>query len=405
VGETIHRRGSRRDARTLAVGRLISIAGSTAAGIALSSVLWQRTHDAAWVAAGALGSSLVTGLVTPLVGPYADRFDRRRLMVASDVAAACAFGVLAGLVAMRTAPAVIVMMGAIAAVCETPFIPASRAALPNLVDDEDLGWANGLLGQVMGLSFTIGPVLGGTVTAVAGAPAALALNAISFAASAILVGRIRGRFRREGDAVRGREKGAVRAGFRFVAADRLLRATVFSGFVAFIGVGFMIATNPAFADHNGAGALGLGVLWTGWGVGSILGARLAGRLVLPGREVRTAVIGFALQATAILLAAALPFWVAAAALALGGVGSGIADPARQTLVMRRSPDEIRGRVFATMEAVGWSSFAISLVAAGVLVTRLGDRPSYLVAGLLFLVGTVQMVAMAGRGALRSGVGT
>ncbi len=402
MSESIHKAG-RGDARIVALGRLISLAGSSAAGIALAAVLWRRTHDPAWVAAGALSSSLVAGLVTPLVGPFADRFDRRRLMVGSDVAAAIAFSVLAALVAMEAQPLLIVLMGAVAAVCETPFIPASRAALPNLVDDDDLPWANGLIGQVMGLSFTVGPVLGGVVTGVLGAPAALLLNAVSFAASAVLVRRIRGSFRRGGDAVVGREKGAVRAGFRFVASDRLLRATIFSGFVAFIGVGFMIATNPSFADHNGAGALGLGVLWTGWGVGSIVGARLSTRVLRHGREALVAVVGFALQASAILLASALPFWVVAAALSLGGVGSGIADPARQTLVMRRSPDAIRGRVFATMEAVGWTSFAISLVAAGALVARLGDRPSYLIAGLLFVVGTVQMVVMVGPHRLRSAV--
>ena len=390
----------RREARRLAVARLISISGSIAASVALASVLYERTGSAAWVAGGALATSLVAGTVTPLTGSLADRMDRRRLMIGSDLTACAAFLLLAILIAITASPLLLVLAAGIGAVCETPFVPASRAALPNLVDDVDLPWANGLLGQVSGLSFAVGPLIGGALAGFVSPTAAMAFNALSFVASALLVISIRQSFQHSGFTRSHHERGAIKAGFRFVADDRLLRAVIFSGFVAFIGVGFIIAANPAFADVEGGGAIGLGCLWAGWGVGSILGAGFAPRLLAPGREVSVAVLGFGLQAGAILAAAVLPFWIAVIGLTVGGLGGGIADPARQTLVQRRSPDAIRGRVASVMEAVGWSSFAVSLVAAGVLVDRIGIRPSYALAGVLFIAGTALMIVMAGGKALR-----
>lgn len=390
----------RANAKRLAIARLISVSGTVAASIALAAVLYSRTGSAAWVAAGALATSLVAGIVTPITGALADRMDRRRLMIASDIAAAIVYGVLAVLIATKAPPIVLVLAAGLGAVFESPFVPASRAALPNLVDDNDLPWANGLLGQVAGLSFAVGPLVGGALAAFIGAPWAMALNAVSFVASAVLVAMITASFQRAGEVAQTRRSGAVREGFRFVAADRILRAVIFSGFVAFIGVGFVIAANPAFAEGSGAGEVGLGALWAGWGIGTMIGASYAHRLIQPGREVGVAVLGFGMQSAALLAASVLPFWVAVAGLTVGGLGGGIADPARQTLVQRRAPDAIRGRVFSVMEAVGWSSFAVSLVAAGVLVDRIGVRPSYLVAGALFVAGTALMAALAGRSSFR-----
>jgi len=393
-------RRARTDARRLALARLISMSGSSAAAIALAAELWSRTGDPVWVAAAALSTSLVAGLLTPFAGALVDRHDRRRLMLGSDLLGGLVFCVLAVAAVLEAPPLLLVLLAGAAAICETPFVPASRAALPNLVDDGDLPWANALLAQVGGLSFALGPVAGGLLAAAIGAPAALAVNAASFVCSLGLVWSIRRSFG-GGPGRVARTRGAVREGFGFVLGDSLLRATILSGFVAFIGVGFVIAANPALADLLGAGAVGLGALWGGWGVGTIVGARVGGWLLRDDRLVAWAVVGFALQALGLTLIWQLPsITTVVLAVGLGGLGGGLADPARQTLIQRRAPDAVRGRVFATMEAVGWSSFAVSLVAAGVLVERVGIRPSYLLAGMLFAFGTLLMAALAGPRALR-----
>ncbi len=370
------------------------MAGSSAAAIALAAELWTRTGDPVWVAAAALSTSLVSGLLTPFAGALVDRNDRRRMMIGSDALGGVVFCALAVAVFLQAHPLLLVLLAGTAAVCETPFLPASRAAVPNLVSDEDLPWANALIAQVGGISIMLGPVIGGVLAAGIGAPTALAVNAASFVASLWLISRIRGSFGNRPCGM-AREAGAVRAGFRFVAGDRLLRAVIASGFVAFIGVGFVIAANPAMADLLGAGAAGLGAMWAAWGLGVIVGARISPALLRGDRLVTWAVAGFALQGAGQLLVWQLPtIETVLVAFVIGGLGGGIADPARQTLIQRRAPDAVRGRVFATMEAVGWTSFAISLVAAGALVERVGIRPSYLVSGALFMIGTLLMAVLA-----------
>lgn len=390
-------RHPRRDARRLALARLISIAGNVAAGVALAAVLWERTHSAAWVAAGALSTSLVAGTVTPFMGALADRHDRRRVMIGSDLGAALAYLGVAVLIATDAPPVTYLLAAALGAVCESPFVPASRAAMPNLVRDEDLGWANGLLGQVAGLSFAVGPLVGGALTGLVSAGAAMSFNAFTFVLSAWLVTSISGRFSDGSPRMADRPGRMVRDGFGVVWRSPVLRAIIGSGFIAFIGVGFIIAANPALADRAGAGPIGLGALWAGWGLGTIVGASIVSRLLRPGAELRIVVIGFALQATALSAAAVLPFWLVVASQTIGGFGGGLTDPGRHTLIQRLVVDRMRGRVVAVMETVGWLSFAISLVAAGSLVDTIGLRESYAVAGGLFFAGTVLLVVLtAGR---------
>ena len=389
-------RPPRADARRLALARLISMAGNMAAGIALAAVMWERTHSSAWVAAGALSTSLVAGIVTPITGALADRYDRRRVMIGSDLLAAVAFGLLAGLVAVDAPPATFLVAAAIGAVMESPFVPASRAALPNLVTDEDVPWANGLLGQVSGLSAAVGPLAGGALTGFLSGSVALGFNAVTFVASAWLVHSIRRSFSGDAAAAHASRRSMVREGFGVVRRTPLVRGVIVSGFVAFIGVGFVIAANPALADQEGAGPIGLGALWAGWGIGTIIGATLAPRFLQPERELAIVIIGFTLQGLALGAAAVLPFWFVVASQSLGGIGGGLADPARHTLIQRTVADHLRGRVIAVMEAAGWMSFAISLVAAGLLVDVIGLRESYALASALFLVGTLLLVALRGR---------
>lgn len=390
-------RPPRADARRLALARLISIAGNMAAAIALAAVMWERTHSSAWVAAGALSTSLVAGTITPITGALADRYDRRRVMIGSDLLAAVAYGLLAALVALHAPPATLLIAAALGAIMESPFVPASRAALPNLVSDEDVPWANGLLGQVSGLSAALGPLTGGALTGLLSGSVALGFNAVTFVVSAWLVRSIRRSFAAEGVQTHPSRRSMVREGFAVVRRTPIVRGVIVSGFVAFIGVGFVIAANPALADREGAGPIGLGALWAGWGVGTILGATVAPRLLRPGRELPVVIVGFLLQGVALGAAAVLPFWFVVVSQSLGGIGSGLADPARQTLIQRTVADHLRGRVIAVMEAAGWMSFAISLVAAGLLVDVIGLRESYALASMLFLAGTALLATLRDRG--------
>jgi MFS family permease len=375
---------------------MISVGGSSAASVALSWYLWESTRSSAWVAAGLLAHALVLGLVSTSAGALADHVDRRRLMVTSDVLACLAFAGLALAVVAGAPPLAVVVLMALAAFVESPFVVASQAAIPSLVADEDVPWANALMGRVQTIVSVIAPATGGAVAAAFGVGVVLGLNAVSFVLSAVLVVSIRGSFGgrvisgSEGDGQRPLRSRALRVAW----SSALLRATVFPGFVAFIGVGFVMVAGPQLAESYGLDALGLGAVWGSWAAGAFVASFFVQRLLAPGSEFRVAVVGLVLHSVGLgLVALTEPLVLAMVGLAIGGVGAGITAPARQTIIQRHAADDVRAGVFGVMEAIGWTSFALSFIAAGALVDVVGIRWSYGIAALLFGAGIVLMLAL------------
>ena len=89
--------------------------------------------------------------------------------------------------------------------------------------------------------------------------------------------------------------------------------------------------------------------------------------------------------------------VAIALMLAGGVADGIATVAEETLIQRRVPDAVRGRVLAAIEAAVLVSLALSFGFAGFLLEAVGPRMTYLVAGVVFAIGAL-LIAPAGAGA-------
>jgi MFS family permease len=132
------RRRSRRRVRQLATARVVSSGGSQAAQIALVYQIYTITRSGLWVAVALFGSITLGGLLGPISGWTADRFDRRRVMVLSELSAGAVY---LGLV-FAHAPVALVAGALAATILGSPFRGASAAAIPNLVGAEDLAWAN-----------------------------------------------------------------------------------------------------------------------------------------------------------------------------------------------------------------------------------------------------------------------
>ncbi|MCW2928425.1 MAG: hypothetical protein JWM86_2393 [Thermoleophilia bacterium] len=391
-------------ARRLALARFVSVFGSSAASVALSWHLWETTRSSGWVAAAFLSGSLVLGLASMPAGMLADRVDRRRLMIASDLAAAACFGLLAVAAWTDAPPLVLVLLMALGALAESPFMAASQAAIPNLVEDADLAWANALLARIQTIVSMVAPAAGGALAGLLGTQAVLGANAVSFVASAVLVASIAVRFNRDLGSERVAESvtddtGPTRTrAIRIAWRDPLLRATIFPGFVAFVGVGFAAVANPRLAERYDLGAFGLGVLWSAPMVGALVASLVVRRLLEPGREFGVVVAGFALHGVGLgIVSVTDPLALALTGMFVLGIGIGITAPARQTIIQRRSTDDVRGSLFGLMESIGWISFAVSGVAAGWFVDGVGTRGAYGVAASLFFAGVgLQLMLRTGR---------
>jgi MFS family permease len=145
-------------ARRLALSRLASLTAGSAAYIALISAIYNETGSALWVSAALFAGVVGSVVGAPAAGWIGDRFERRRVMVVSDLTAAAVASAMA--LTVDSALALTLLFG-ILAVVESPFEPSSASAMPNLVPADSLPRANALVAATSSASYLLGPLLGG----------------------------------------------------------------------------------------------------------------------------------------------------------------------------------------------------------------------------------------------------
>ena len=143
------------------------------------------------------------------------------------------------------APAYLVGLALLSTIVEAPFLAASQAAIPNLVGEEDLTWANSLISIGRNLGITVGPALGGVLLGALGASWVFGLNAISFVFSALLVWTVRAPFaeRRDPGELVSKASRGVRAGFRFLFHEPVLRRLAIGAIVFVLGLAMVLVAD------------------------------------------------------------------------------------------------------------------------------------------------------------------
>jgi MFS family permease len=286
----------------------------------------------------------------------------------------------------------------VTAVIESPIYAVSSAAIPNLVEEDELSWANGVVAFGRNVGNLVGPVLGGALVAIFAAGSdpsrsdlhtagmwVFGLNVVSFLVSAWLIGSTPGRFndvREEG----GADHRGVIAGIRFLLREPMLRRIAIAWTVLLLGVGMSIVGEVALADEFDSGSLGYGLLASAWGGGAVIGSIVAQRRLRASNEYRSLIVAVLIAGVAFGSTAVAP-WLAVALLCMvvGGVGEGVAGVAEQGIFQRRAPDEVRSRVLGALEATILISLAVSFLFGGAVVDALGPRVTYAIGGITFLL--------------------
>jgi MFS family permease len=364
----------------------VSVGGSQAAQLALVYQVYVQTKSGAWVAAALFATVSIGGLLGPVSGWVADRFDRRQVMVVSEATAGAAYLVIV----FVHAPGLLILVAIVATAAGAPFRAASAAAIPNLVDVDDLAWANGLLGTAFNLALVAGPFVGGALVAVSGASLVFGVNAVSFAISSAVIAKTSGDF--GGRATSGRiadgDRHGSLAGFRLLGRNRLLAPLAASSAFAFGAFGAALVIDPALARHFHAGSVGYGLLTTVWGGGAVIGSLTAGRVVMVARAPLAVVWGMLAMALSLGSIVVLPsFALIVAAGAIGGVGNGFVFVPWMLIIQDRIADNVRGRVFAAIEACDQVAFLIGMGLAAIAVSSVGPQRAYGLAGVLLLIAT------------------
>jgi MFS family permease len=376
--------------RRLALGRLISIAGTDASAIALGWALYEQTGSAMWLSFALVLTIGGGAVVAPLGGWVGDRVDRRRLMIAAESVSALLFLVLA----FAHTPAALLAVSVLATAAGAAFGPASGAAVAHLAGERDLPWAMSLLSTGGNVGRLAGRLAAGAVVAAVGAEVVFALDALTFAVSAALTASVRLSF---GGASAAMREAAQGFGFRELAAHPVLRLLALSACVSTLVTSFSMTAEVPLAVELGAGALGLGVLTAGWGAGMVLGSWHAARALHEGNEATGVLVGRGLMAAGIGLTGLAPFLpVAALCYVLGGLGGGFMGVAAQSLILRRTPEHLRARMLAAVDACRNLAFGAGALAAGVVGTFAGPRLVYGLVGVGVLIGCVPIAALVRR---------
>ena len=372
--------------RRLALARLISITGGAAAFAALNFTIYERTGSAAWLSASLLLTFGASGLFAPLGGMLGDRFDRQRVMIASDLAGAAAFAAMA----FVEDPALLLAIGFVTAVVETPFWSASQASIPNLVSKDELPWANGLLQLGANAGIMLGPAVGGVLLALMGAGMVFGLNALSFVLSALVVATVRGRFSEDRSEHEDEHRG-IKAGFVFIAHDRILRILVIAWTVFVFGIGMVMVADVPLVEEFGSGATGYGLLIGCWGAGSVLGS-LAGRKLNERIEPKALFVGTAVIGVTTAGVALSPWFPPVLVLILlAGAADAVVMVADRSIQQRRTPDVVRSRVVSASESMITIALAVGFVLGGPALELLGPRGVYAAGGAFAFVGAVVLL--------------
>ncbi len=382
-------RTPRANIHRLAVGRLISVTGGAAAYTALMFTVWHSTRSAAWQSGTLLLTFGVVGILGPFTGHLGDRYDRRKVMIWAEAVAAVFFAAMA----FVDAPTILVPLAFASAVAESPFYSASAAAIPALAQgDEDVAWANSLLGIGRNAGIMVGPMIGGVLVGVVGPlrgpNVVFGLNAVTFLVSVLLTVSVRARFsqhREEADVV---EHEGITAGIRFLWRERVLRRMTLAWLVFLLGAGMGMVADAPLAQSFGVGAVGFGALIAFWGGGSVLGSVLARKLTAR-TEPLWLVLGAAGIAVGHLGVGVAPLFSLVLVFGLiMGTSDGVTIVAETGIMQRRTPDAVRSRVMAAFEAALSLGLAVAYVFAGPVLGAVGPRHVYLLGGVAATIATV-----------------
>jgi len=392
--------------RPLWLAQVISNLGDTLHYVALVVLLFRLTGSGVTLAALALAQIAATLAVGPIAGVLVDRYDRRGVMIAADLARAA---LAAALAVTHSAPLAIALAVGMAAF-GVPFGPAARALLPALVEEDALlaantvGWSTEQATQILAAAGA-----GGLLLAFGTTPAFL-FNAATFLFSAAMLARLRGRFRPARDGGKHETPGGfwadARDGLRYARRDPFIGPLlVVQGLASFATGGTAALLVVLSAQHLRLQPAQFAWLLLAIGVGALVGPFLLPRLL--GADPRLLFWPYVWRGVGdVLLGTLTSLPIALVILVTYGIGTATGAVTYSTVLQRRVPDAMRGRVFATLDVVWATGEIASIGVAGFLSDRVGIAAVYIGGGgILALAGGIGLLrAVPGIDRPESGTG-
>jgi MFS family permease len=395
-------------------GQLLSGVGTWLLVVAVPVYVFRITGSARDTGLATVAEVLPLLLLGPFAGVFADRWPRRRTMITMDVLRA---GIVALLMLAGSSSQLWLILLAVFALscCGAFFGPAYSGLVPSLVGrGRDLEIASAWTSFSGGVVRVAGAPLGGLLYALGGFRLPVVIDAASYLASALLVAAIRapaadtaaragragpGQCRDDGlAAALGAILAELRAGVAALRADRVLTVMLTGSALFLLGNGALTALLvPYVVADLGVKAASLGELFSALGVGYLLSAYL-GRRACASPRLRTCAAGLLTLET---LAYVGMFDIHAFASALGficlvGLAGGAFLMLEQTLLQRRAPDDVIGRISSAYATVVMATTLAGALLASLLVTWVGRSVALNLGIAVVACGAIVLVRLPGR---------
>jgi MFS family permease len=380
-----------RDFWVVLIGQGVSSFGDAITNTALPILVLALTGSG--FAMGVVGVlSTLPDLVIGLpAGAYADRWDRRKMMIVADLGRAVLTAVIPisvwlggptlGLILLVTFP-----MNALRVL----WLAAFTAAVPGLVGRGQIARANAVFEAFFNVGWIVGPALAGLLSATIGPGPTIAIDAITFALSAAALLLVRRPLKPGARSERTHLRADIREGISFVASQPTLRAVIalwttssviFAGLTS--GLIFYITID------RGLGADVVGLVLSAFAVGSLGGslvaARMAFRAVGPVMLAGSVVMGL----TLVVVALDVPVAVLVVAAFVAGILDANVLVSYLTLRTQLSPDALLGRVGATARTLSVGLMPVGALVAGAMLDAIGGTAT------LFIMGSLSIAAGLG----------
>lgn len=320
-------------------------------------------------------------------GAWADRYDRRLLMIGAQIARAATFGALAVLV-LRAGfnPLVVLVAVFVLSALGSIFGPAFNSFLPRIVGKTELTPANGILEFGSTISGFIGSPLGGGLVFILGIGVGFLTNSILYALSALIIGLMVVPLAFSADTEASKKQNTsqlseVRAGLKFLRSQRALLTLALVGMVLNFFTYYLVFVVLYTRSFLHAGPEVFGLLLGASSVGYAAGALLPHRLKTDRSPGIWIPLAWGLSGAPLLTMILLPVVpVGIGSMAVMGCLNSVVGVTFTSVVQRTVPDNLLGRFFATDSALSYAMIPAGLAFGGFLIVAYGVGPAFLLAG-------------------------
>jgi DHA3 family tetracycline resistance protein-like MFS transporter len=381
----------------LYLGGVVSASGATMTSLTIVWLVYTQTKSALAITYLGVASVIPTITFGILAGAVVDRFDRRKLMIVSDLVRAVTVAMIPiylvwrGFDLLFTVAAVILV-----AVFSTIFRPATNALLPTIVPGEAVQDANGLISASNSMTQMMANAVAGILVVLTGVVLGLVYNTLTYLVSALMIFlMVVPRCVLSSETLGKSVATDVREGLRFMVRNKaILGTTLGSTVLNFFATMIMPFLVVYVSVHLVANASVYGILLAGLSLGMAAGSMLVGRLKtvgFAGKLMVFASVGFGLATIGL---ASLRSTTLSIILTVSmGLALGLLNTTFFSVIQLVVPNDVLGRVLSIDEVGSYAAIPLGQIAAGLLIEKSGIVATYMVAGFGILITAMTMLLL------------